>query len=157
MTTVRHVAAQLSAALVRSENASGRTPREFQTVVRSAVAELERVAENTDTPTSFEFAPGENWEIPALETARDDLRTALQTGEDVPRAMYNAVASISRIIDPVAGDATEYVVELKGPVDLELFDPNVAHDEIDEDPPSIESGQFGADDVEPTWSPLVGE
>jgi hypothetical protein len=30
--------------------------------------------------------------------------------------------------------SAEYVIEIKGPVDLALFDPNVAHDEIDEDP-----------------------
>jgi hypothetical protein len=34
----------------------------------------------------------------------------------------------------MGGQRTEYTIELKGPVDLELFDPNVAHDEIDEDP-----------------------
>jgi len=29
---------------------------------------------------------------------------------------------------------TEYTIELKGPVDVELYNPNVAHDEVNEDP-----------------------
>jgi hypothetical protein len=42
-------------------------------------------------------------------------------------------------------DDGQYTIELKGPVDVELFTPNVAHDEIDEDPtePRIVSAPGG--------------
>ena len=42
--------------------------------------------------------------------------------------------------------AAEFLIELRTDIDPALY-MNVRHaDEIDEDPPSIESGQFGADD-----------
>jgi hypothetical protein len=42
------------------------------------------------------------------------------------------------------GGTAQYTIELKGPVDIELFNPNVSDDEIDEDPPTSSAEQPGA-------------
>lgn len=67
-----------------------------------------------------------------LEHLRDRVRRAIVTLSTVP-----AAAAPGPYSDMGGKPDATYTVELKGPVDTELFDPNVAHDEIDEDPPEL--------------------
>jgi hypothetical protein len=43
--------------------------------------------------------------------------------------------------------SADYTIELRTDIDPALYANEVYADEIDEDPPSVESGQFGADPV----------
>lgn len=77
-------------------------------------------------------------------SALDAVVEKAETYQDVAAGLRSVgLESVAQRLDvlsgvgsggPVINGCAEYTVELKGPVDLELFDPNVAHDEIDEDP-----------------------
>jgi hypothetical protein len=68
---------------------------------------------------------------PSLEETLKIARSLTHSGFTQAKA-DQVVAGIEQAIADNEARHSDYTIELRGP---ELFDPNVAHDEIDEDPP----------------------